>query len=75
MRQIAGGRWNGRAIWGWDDWRKSVSERDAELTRDHMLHSPFASIEKAGRLLGFEPRYSAVEAAKEAVMWWMGERR
>jgi nucleoside-diphosphate-sugar epimerase len=59
----------------WDDWRKSVSERDAELTRDHMLHSPFASIEKAGRLLGFEPRYSAVEAAKEAVMWWMGERR
>jgi nucleoside-diphosphate-sugar epimerase len=52
----------------WEEWRSTVSERDAALTNDHMQHSPFASIEKARRLLGFEPRYSAVEAAKEAVM-------
>lgn len=58
----------------WEEWRTAVSERDAALTRDHMLHSPFASIGKASRMLGFEPRYTAVEAAKEAVMWWMGER-
>lgn len=58
----------------WEEWRTAVSERDAALTRDHMLHSPSASIEKASRMLGFEPRYTAVEAAKEAVMWWMGER-
>lgn len=59
----------------WEEWRTTVSERDAALTLDHMLHSPFASIEKASRMLGFEPRYTAVEAAKEAVMWRMGERR
>ena len=58
----------------WEEWRTTVSERDAALTRDHMLHSPFASIQKASRLLGFEPRYTAVEAANEAVMWSMGER-
>ena len=58
----------------WEEWRSTVSERDAALTRDHMQHSPFASIEKASRLLGFEPRYTAVEAAKEAVLWSMGER-
>jgi nucleoside-diphosphate-sugar epimerase len=46
----------------WDEWRATVSEGDAEITRDHMLHSPCASIAKAKELLGFVPRYSAVEA-------------
>ena len=50
----------------WDEWKKTVSERDAFLTHDHMMHSPFASIEKARRVLGFEPRYTAVEAARDA---------
>jgi len=51
----------------WDEWRLTVGERDAALTRDHMLHSPHASIDKARRLLGFEPRYTALAAAREAV--------
>jgi len=51
----------------WDEWRMTVSERDAEITRDHILHSPDASIEKARSLLGFEPRYSAIAAARDAV--------
>lgn len=51
----------------WDAWRLTVSERDAALTRDHMLHSPHASIDKARRVLGFAPRCSAVAAAREAV--------
>lgn len=50
----------------WSDWRATVAPRDAELTRDHMLHSPCASIAKAERLLGFEPRWSAIEAARDA---------
>ena len=45
----------------------TVSERDAEITRDHVLHSPHASIEKARIALGFEPQYSAIAAAREAV--------
>lgn len=51
----------------WDDWRMTVSERDAEITRDHVLHSPHASIDKARVALGFEPQYSAVAAARDAV--------
>lgn len=51
----------------WDQWRLTVSERDAEITRDHMMHSPHASIEKARTLLAFEPRYSAIAAARDAV--------
>ncbi len=51
----------------WDEWQTTVSGRDAELTYDHMTHSPCASIEKAERLLGFRPRYSAVEAVRHAL--------
>jgi nucleoside-diphosphate-sugar epimerase len=51
----------------WDEWRMTVSERDAAITLDHVLHSPHASIDKARSVLGFEPQYSAIEAAREAV--------
>ncbi len=51
----------------WEEWRATVSARDAELTYDHMIHSPYASIEKAERLLGFRPRFSAVEAVRNAL--------
>jgi nucleoside-diphosphate-sugar epimerase len=51
----------------WDEWRTTVSERDAEITFDHVMHSPHASIDKARTRLGFEPKYSAVEAARDAV--------
>ena len=49
------------------EWEMTVSENDAALTRDHALHSPCASIEKARRVLGFEPRFTAVEAARDAL--------
>jgi len=62
--------WSGReansVYMEWEEWRQTVSSRDAELTRDHMMHSPHASIAKAERLLGFVPRYSALDAAREA---------
>jgi nucleoside-diphosphate-sugar epimerase len=51
----------------WDAWRLTVSERDVELTRDHMLHSPCASISKARTMLGFEPRFSALTAVRDAL--------
>lgn len=68
-------RWSGREamidLMPWEEWSLTVSERDAELTRDHMLHSPCASIAKAEKLLGFRPGYMAIEAVRDAV----GERR
>ncbi len=51
----------------WAEWKDTVSENDAALTRDHILHSPCASVDKAQRVLGFEPRFTAVEAARDAV--------
>jgi nucleoside-diphosphate-sugar epimerase len=53
----------------WDEWKKSVSARDAAVTEDHLRHSPNCSIEKARRLLGYEPRHTPLEAVKEAVSW------
>ena len=51
----------------WEEWRRTVTERDAAITRDHILHSPHASIFKARTVLAFEPRYSAIAAARDAV--------
>lgn len=52
-----------------DEWKTFVSARDAAVTEDHLRHSPNCSIEKARRLLGFEPRYSPLAAVKEAASW------
>jgi nucleoside-diphosphate-sugar epimerase len=57
----------------WDEWRTTVSKRDAEITLDHVMHSPQASIEKARTVLGFEPRYTATAAAREAVLRMYGD--
>jgi nucleoside-diphosphate-sugar epimerase len=67
----AAARWFGRearlAFLPWTQWRVTVSEREAALTWDHVRHSPCASIGKIQRALGFAPRFSAVEAARDAV--------
>lgn len=49
-----------------DQWRRTVGERDAAITQDHIMHSPHASIAKIRRVLGFVPRFTAIEAAREA---------
>jgi len=51
----------------WEEWTRDKGARAIELTHDHMVHSPCASIEKARRILGFEPRYSAVEAVHDSL--------
>lgn len=53
----------------WDEWIKTVSDEEAKLTWDHIAHSPNGSIEKAKRLLGYKPRYTSMEAVKEALDW------
>lgn len=51
----------------WGEWRRTVSERDAAIAHDHILHSPHASIQKARSVLAFVPQYSAIAAAHDAV--------
>lgn len=53
----------------WEEWRASVPEQDAAATWDHIAHSPNCSIGKAQRLLGYQPRYSSLQAVREAVEW------
>ncbi|ONI68440.1 epimerase [Kribbella sp. ALI-6-A] len=55
-----------------EQWRETVDERDAQITYDHIAHSPHCSMEKAARLLGFRPRYSALETTLEAIEWLVG---
>jgi nucleoside-diphosphate-sugar epimerase len=54
---------------GTDAWKQGLSEEDVAFTWDHLLHSPNCSIEKAKRCLGFAPRYTSLQAVREALTW------
>jgi nucleoside-diphosphate-sugar epimerase len=53
----------------WDEWRATVSDEEARATWDHIAHSPNCSIEKARRLIDYQPRYRSLQAVHEAVAW------
>jgi nucleoside-diphosphate-sugar epimerase len=53
----------------WSEYRDRVSEAEADTTWDHIAHSPTCSIEKARRHLGYEPRYTSMDAIEESVRW------
>ena len=52
-----------------DEWadRPEYDEDAVAATEEHISYSPNASIEKARDVLGYEPRYSSLEATREAV--------
>jgi len=51
----------------WDQWKETVAKEEAAATWDHIAHSPNCSIAKAQRLIGYQPRYTSLEAVSEAV--------
>jgi nucleoside-diphosphate-sugar epimerase len=53
----------------WEEWRATVSEQEAAATWDHIAHSPNCSIDKARRMLSYQPRYSSLQAVDEALRW------
>jgi nucleoside-diphosphate-sugar epimerase len=53
----------------WPEWRTTVSEAEANSTWDHVSRSPNCSIEKARRLIDYQPRYRSLEAVRESVLW------
>lgn len=59
----------------WEQWRATVSPEDAAATWDHIAHSPSCSIEKAGQLLDYRPRYSSLEAVRESLQWLIDHGR
>lgn len=50
-----------------ETWRETVAEVDAQATWEHIARSPSCSIEKAKRLLAYEPRYSSLQGVHEAL--------
>jgi len=53
----------------WDQFSQEVSVEDAQATWDHIAHSPNCSIEKARKLIDYQPRYTSLQAVKEALDW------
>ena len=53
----------------WEEFRAPLSERNGSLSWDHLVRSHFFTIEKARRLLRYEPKHTAGETVLEAVRW------
>lgn len=53
----------------WAEWKDTVSPEEAQATWDHIAHSPNCSINKARRLIGYQPRYSSLQGVQESVRW------
>lgn len=52
----------------WPEWKaRQTSDEEAEATWSHIAHSPNSSIEKARKRLGYEPRYTSLQAVQESV--------
>lgn len=58
----------------WDEWRMTVSEEASQATWGHIAHSTHCSIAKARYSLGYQPRYSSLQAVQEAVEWLIVHR-
>jgi nucleoside-diphosphate-sugar epimerase len=52
-----------------DEWKATQTESDARATWEHIARSPAHSIEKARRLIGYDPKWSSLEAVKQSVTW------
>ena len=51
------------------EYASAVGEEHAQTTVEHVARSHAMSIKKAGRMLGYSPAYSSLQAAREAVEW------
>ncbi len=71
-------RWFGREAnlqyLSWEQFAASVPPEYAEQTWSHIAHSPNASIAKARHLLRYTPRYTSLQAIREAVDWLIAEK-
>ena len=53
----------------WPEFERRVGAEHAGATREHVGRSIAASIDRARAVLGYAPRYSALQALHEAVRW------
>jgi nucleoside-diphosphate-sugar epimerase len=75
QRGLAAGvaRWFGKEpvldFVSWDEFTRRAGPGHAEVTREHVSRSITASIARAREVLGYSPRYSALDALHEALAW------
>ncbi|HWT25352.1 MAG TPA: NAD-dependent epimerase/dehydratase family protein [Solirubrobacteraceae bacterium] len=75
LRGLAAGvaGWFGREpvldLVDWPEFERRSGAEHAEATREHVARSIAASIDRARAILGYAPRYTALEALREAVAW------
>jgi nucleoside-diphosphate-sugar epimerase len=75
LRGLAAGvaAWFGREpvleLVDWAEFGRQAGPEHAEATREHTFRGIAASIDKAGRTLGYAPRYTSLEALYEALTW------
>ncbi len=53
----------------WAEYERRAGAEHAQATREHVGRSIAASIARARAVLGYEPRYSSLQALREAVQW------
>jgi nucleoside-diphosphate-sugar epimerase len=70
--EIAAG-WFGRTAnletVSWEEFRRSTEPNHADASWGHLVRSQVCSIDKAVRLLGYQPRYEPEAAVLESVRW------
>ena len=70
-------RWFGHApklsYLPFERWKEGRDAKAATATWEHIARSPSNSIDKARRLLGYNPRYSSLRAVEESVTWLIGD--
>ena len=75
QRGLAAGaaRWFGREpvldLVDWAEFSRRAGAEQAEVTREHTSRSITASIARAREVLHYAPRYSALQALREALAW------
>jgi len=52
-----------------DEFKETVSAENAKNSWKHLVHSSNGSIEKARQVLGYQPRYTSLEAIQESLTW------
>jgi nucleoside-diphosphate-sugar epimerase len=57
----------------WAEFERRVGAEHAFTTREHVARGVAASIQRARGVLGYQPRYSALEALREALRWLVAE--
>ena len=75
LRGLAAGvaGWFGREpvieLVDWIEFERRVGAEHAGVTREHVIRSVAASIERARAVLGYRPRYTSLEALHGSVRW------